>query len=50
MLSRSKFIAVYAQIKGALTGLYLDRSIGADTIAMLILMAVIAAARGCHEL
>lgn len=44
--SESKLIAAYARIKGALTGFYLDRAIGVDTIAMLILMAVFAAVRG----
>lgn len=50
MLNKSKLIAVYAKIKGAMTGFYVDRAIGFDSIAMLILMAVFAAVRGCHEL
>lgn len=44
------FIASYARIKRAMAGFYLDRAIGLDSIAMVILMAVFAAVRGCHEL
>jgi hypothetical protein len=44
------FIALYARTKGAMTRFYLDRGIGLDSIAMVILMALFAAMRGCHEL
>jgi hypothetical protein len=37
---KSKIIAMYARIKGATSGFYLDRAIGADSILMAALTAV----------
>lgn len=42
----TKIIAVYARIKGALTGFYIYRGIGIESLVMLALVAVLALAKG----
>lgn len=37
---KSKIIAACAKVKGAATGFYIDRGIGADTILMIVLALV----------
>lgn len=39
--------ALWARLKAAIQGIYLDRGIGAESIAMLVMMAAIAIMKGC---